>query len=292
MTITASDLERHVRKLAAEIGERNVYRFPALAEAANYIRREWTEQGYDVLPQSYEACGVPCLNLEITRWGQTRRQQIILVGAHYDSVKGSPGADDNASGVAALLVISRCLASVMTELSVRFVAFVNEEPPFFSWNEMGSMVYARAACKRGDDIRLMISLEMLGYYSQHPKSQRYPPFFRFFYPDRANFIAFVSDLHSRRQLKRTAAVFRSHTDFPLEDVATLGVIPGVSWSDHLSFWRQHYPALMVTDTALYRYPYYHTPQDVPDRLDYASLARVTQGLYATIVTLGNGPEVP
>jgi Zn-dependent M28 family amino/carboxypeptidase len=287
MTITASSLEIHVRKLAAEIGERNVFRFAALDEAAKYIEREWTEQGYDVVLQSYEAKGVPCVNLEINRWGQSRRQQIILVGAHYDSVKGSPGADDNASGVAAMLEISRRLASVTAERTVRFVAFVNEEPPFFYWKEMGSMVYARAARKRGDDIRLMISLEMLGYYDQRPKSQHYPPFFRFFYPDCANFIAFVSNLRSRRQMRRAATFFRHHADFPLEHVAALAVIPGIAWSDHLSFWRQGYRAFMVTDTAFYRYPYYHTPWDVPDRLDYESLARVTEGLCAAIATLAN-----
>jgi Zn-dependent M28 family amino/carboxypeptidase len=292
MAITASNLEMHVRKLATEIGERNVFRFPALAEAANYIQHEWSEQGYEVLVQSYVAKGIPCQNLEITRWGQSRRQQIILVGAHYDSVEGSPGADDNASGVAALLEISRRLTSVTTERTVRLVAFVNEEPPFFYWKDMGSMIYARAARRRGDDIRLMISLEMLGYYDQRPKSQHYPPFFRFFYPDRANFIAFVSNLPSRRQLRRTASFFRSHSDFPLEHLAALGIIPGISWSDHLSFWRQGYRALMVTDTSFYRYPYYHTPWDVPDRLDYESLARVTEGLCAAIVALANDSANP
>jgi Zn-dependent M28 family amino/carboxypeptidase len=287
MTITASDLERHVRKLAAEIGERNVFRFPALAEAADYIRQEWIGQGYDVVQQSYETKGVPCVNLEITRWGRSLEQQIILVGAHYDSVRGSPGADDNASGVAAMLEISRRLSSLTTERSVRFVAFVNEEPPFFYWKEMGSMVYARAARRRGDDIRLMISLEMLGYYDQRPKSQHYPPLFGFFHPDRANFIAFVSNLRSRRQMRRAAGFFRAHSDFPLEHAAALGIIPGIAWSDHLSFWRQGYRALMVTDTSFYRYPYYHSPWDVPDRLDYESLARVTEGLCATVGALAN-----
>jgi hypothetical protein len=287
MTITASNLKMHVQKLAAEIGERNVFRFPALEEAAEYIRREWTEQGYEVVPQSYEAEGTPCENLEITRWGQSRRQQIILVGAHYDSVEGSPGANDNASGVAALLEISRCLALEPTERTARFVAFVNEEPPFFYWRQMGSMVYARAARKRGDDIRLMMSLETMGCYDKRPNSQRYPPFFRFFYPNRANFIAFVSNLRSRKQLRRAVASFRSHSDFPVEHVAALSIIPGISWSDHLSFWRQGYRALMVTDTAFYRYPYYHTSWDVPDKLDYEALACVTEGLCKTIVALAN-----
>jgi hypothetical protein len=287
MAVTASELRVHVQRLASDIGERNVFDYPALDKSAQYIKQEWTGQGYDLVPQSYEVEGVRCENLEITRWGRSRPQEFIVIGAHYDSVQGSPGADDNASGLAALLEISRRTMSITTERSVRFVAFVNEEPPFFYWKQMGSMVYARAARKRGDDIRLMISLEMLGYYNRLPNSQRYPPFFRFFYPDRADFIALVSNLRSRRQLLRAVTAFRSSSDFPLQHVAALGIIPGIGWSDHLSFWRQGYHALMVTDTAFYRYPYYHTAWDVPDRLDYNALACVTEALCTTVAVLAN-----
>ncbi len=149
------------------------------------------------------------------------------------------------------------------------------------------MVYARAARKRGDDIRLMLSLEMLGYFDQRRGSQRYPPLFRFFYPDRANFIAFVSNIASRKQLRHTVAAFRSHSDFPVQHVSTLSVVPGIALSDHLSFWRQGYRALMVTDTAFYRYPYYHTALDLPDRLDYVEFAGATVGLCGTIAALAN-----
>ncbi len=287
MLITAADVGKHVQTLARDIGERNVFRFQALTEAADYLRREWAEQGYDVVPQSYEVEGVRCQNLEVTRSGRSRPHELILVGAHYDSVRGSPGADDNASGIAGLLEISRHLVQSETERSIRFVAFVNEEPPFFYWGQMGSMVYAHAARKRRDDIRLMISLEMLGYYSQLPKSQRYPPCFGFFYPDRADFIAFVSNLRSRRQLLKAVAAFRASSEFPEEHVAAPGFVPGFSLSDHLSFWRNGYRALMVTDTAFYRYRYYHTALDVPDWLDYEALARVTQGLCKTVMALAN-----
>jgi len=286
-TVTASTLRIHVEKLAAEIGERNVFRSQALHESAQYIKREWTEQGYDVNPQAYDAKGIQCENLEVTRWGQSLRSEIILIGAHYDSVAGSPGADDNASGVAALIEIARYLATMTNERTVRLVAFVNEEPPFFYGKNMGSMVYARAARKRGDDIRLMMSLEMLGYYDKRPNSQRYPPFFRLFYPNRADFIALVSNLRSRKQLRRAVSSFRAHSDFPLEHVATFGFIPGIAWSDHLSFWREGYRALMVTDTSFYRYPYYHTSLDTPDRLDYEALACVTRGLCGTIGALAS-----
>ena len=289
MTITASVLQKHVQTLAGEIGERNVFCPTALEDAAGYISREWGDQGHEIEVQSYVARGVLCKNLEISQQGQAREREIILVGAHYDSIHGGPGADDNASGVAALLEISRCLASHPTERTVRFVAFVNEEPPFFFWDQMGSMVHARAARRRGDDIRMMMSLEMLGYYDQRLGSQRYPPCMGFSRPSQGDFISFVSNWRSRKQLRRTVEHFRTHSGFPVEQAAAPGILPGISWSDQLSFWRQRYPALMVTDTAFYRNPYYHTPWDTPDRLDYEGMAQVAEGLCRTIVELANDP---
>lgn len=272
-------LEAHVVKLAREIGERNVFNPQALHYAADYIATEWHAQGYHVVPYSYQVNGVECANLEITRPGQHRPEELLLIGAHYDSVSGSPGANDNGSGVAAMLELSRLFAELTPAISVRFVAFVNEEPPFFMWKQMGSLVYARMARRRGDNIRLMVSLETMGYFRSEPRSQRYPPLFRAFHPDRGDFIAFVSNFGSRRLMRRVAAAFRATSDFPLEQTATFALIPGVAWSDHFSFWRQRYRAFMVTDTAFYRYPYYHTADDTPEKLDYAALVRVTGGLF-------------
>ena len=280
-------LRTHVAALAVEIGERNVFRPRSLHAAADYIRGEWAAMGYQVAAQSYLAEGIQSENLEITLPGKTKPSEIILIGAHYDSVRGSPGANDNASGVAALLEIGRVFARFTPERSVRLVAFVNEEPPFFYWGQMGSMIYAKAARARGDDIRLMVSLEMLGCYSEEPGSQSYPPLLRFFYPDRGNFVAFVSNFRSRKPLQRLVEAFRTHCDFPVESLATLEVVPGVAWSDHLSFWRQGYPALMVTDTAFYRYAYYHTALDTPEKLNYAAMARVVEGLQKAFATLAS-----
>ncbi len=274
----------HVQHLAGAIGERNIFRPSTLSAAAGYIRDVWTGQGYEVDAQSFEEGGVLCENLEVTRRG-TRADQILLVGAHYDSVKGSPGANDNGSGVAALLELSRLFRQVQPKPSLRFVAFVNEEPPFFITGRQGSMIYAKAARRRGDDIRLMIALETIGYYCDAPGSQNYPPFFGLFYPDTGNFLGFVSNLQSRKIMRRLVRLFRTASDFPVEHVATLGVVPGVSWSDHRSFWRYGYRALMVTDTALYRYPYYHSAQDTPDKLLYPELARVTEGLFGALSLL-------
>jgi Zn-dependent M28 family amino/carboxypeptidase len=282
---TPARLRAHVETLAREIGERNVFQPRALRDAAEFVEREWRRQGYEVVAQTYACAGLACANLEAARVGSRHPEQIVLVGAHYDSVVGSPGANDNASGVAALLEISRRLAGAAPGRTVRFVAFVNEEPPLYFTPAMGSRVYARAARRRGDDIRLMISLETIGCYYDAAGSQHYPPLFGLFYPARGDFVAFVSNLRSRRLLRRAVEAFRAHSDFPAESLAAPALVPGLAWSDHHSFWRQGYPALMVTDTAFYRYPYYHSPEDTPDKLDYDALARVAEGLGEAVADL-------
>jgi Zn-dependent M28 family amino/carboxypeptidase len=282
-------LRGHVRTLAAGIGERHVWRPQALHAAADYIRGQFESLGYAVAPQAYEVYGVRCENLEVTIPGSSRPGEIVLTGAHYDTVEGSPGADDNASGVAGLIEIARLLRDARPQRTLKLVAFVNEEAPFFYFGEMGSKVYARAARARGDDIRMMVSLEMLGCYSEEPGSQAYPPFLRWFYPGRGNFIAFVSNLRSRRALAAFTRAFRAQSDFPAERLAAPALVPGVSWSDQLSFWRARYAALMVTDTAFYRYPHYHRPTDTPERLAYPEMARVVQGLARALAQLaGSG----
>lgn len=277
--VTAEAVRRHVEHLAGEIGERNVFRPQALAAAADYIEATWASQGYDVTRHWYEVRGVRCANLEESRPGQSRANEILLIGAHYDSVRGAPGANDNGSGVAALLEITRLFAGERPEMTVRFLAFVNEEPPFFMTRNQGSMVYAKAARARGDDIRLMIAFDTIGYYSDKLGSQHYPPFFGLFYPDRGNFAAFVSNMRSRALMRRLVRIFKANSDFPLEHVATSGFVPGISWSDHRSFWWHGYRGFMVTDTAPYRYPHYHRRTDLPEHVCYPELARLTEGLY-------------
>jgi Zn-dependent M28 family amino/carboxypeptidase len=205
----------------------------------------------------------------------------IVVGAHYDTVPGSPGADDNASGVAVLIELAAM------KLPVRLVAFANEEMPYFRGLEMGSWVWAKRARERGEPIRAMYSLEMLGYYRDAPGSQRYPPPLGLFYPDRADFIAFVGDLGARTLVRQSISLFRKHTKFPSEGVAAPAMIPGVTWSDHWSFRQHGFPALMITDTAFNRYPHYHLRSDTPDKLDYERMARVTLGLAAMLKELAH-----
>jgi Zn-dependent M28 family amino/carboxypeptidase len=278
-------LRMHVLRLARDIGERNLLHPRALEATASYLEREWREQGYAVETLGYEVSSVRCANLEVTRSGGSRKGEILLIGAHYDSVIGSPGANDNASGIAALLEISRIFTGTDPAMTVRFVAFVNEEPPFFRSNQQGSIVYAARARRRRDDIRLMASLETIGCFRDEPGSQSYPPLFGLFYPSRADFIGIVSDFRSRTAMRQLAAAFRAHSDFPLETAATVRFIPGVSWSDHRSFWRQGYQAVMITDTAFYRYRHYHAASDTPDKLNYPALAEVTRGLAAGFAAL-------
>ena len=281
-------VREHVVALAGTIGERNVFRPKALAAASDYIETVFTRQGYRVERQTYAVHGMACANLEATLTGRTKREQVLLLGAHYDSVAGSPGADDNASGVAALLEIAALFAATSPSLTVRFVAFVNEEPPFFMTRRQGSIVYAEAARERGDDIRLMVSLEMLGCYFDTPGSQHYPPLLRWFYPDRGNFLALLSDFGSLSAARKMARVFRAHSDFPLEYAGLFRWFPGVAWSDHLSFWRQGYRAVMATDTAFHRYVYYHTAEDTPDKVNMPKLAEATVALYRCCAAIAEG----
>jgi hypothetical protein len=276
-------LRAHVEMLAGEIGEHNVFKPAALHQAEEYIAHVWRDQGYSVVRQPYDIGKVECANLEVTRPGGP---QIILIGAHYDSVKGSPGANDNGSGVAAMLELSRIFAAENPARTLRFVAFVNEEPPFFQTKREGSRVYAEAARQRGDDIRAMISLETMGWFSEAGGSQHYPsPLFKLFYPTRGTFIGFISDFGSRLMMQQAAAAFQAHASFPVECCAIPFGRAGADLSDHAEFWRVGYPALMVTDTAMFRYPFYHTKEDTPDKVNYRALAQITTGMAGVVKTL-------
>ena len=211
--------------------------------------------------------------------------------AHYDSAPGTPGANDNGSAVASLLTLARRFAGQPQPRTLRFVFFVNEEPPFFQTAAMGSWVYAKECRRRHDRIVGMWSLETMGYYSDAKGSQHYPFPFSLFYPDTGNFIGFVANSQSGELLKRTIGGFRKHAQFPSEGVAAPDVVPGLGWSDHWSFWQEGYPAVMITDTALFRYPHYHEATDTPDRLDYDRLGRVVDGLTAVVRDLAADPEL-
>lgn len=282
-------LMEHVRVLGGSIGERNLERPVALRAAADYIRRVWTEQGFAVAEERYEVLGESCVNLVVEHRGLKRPEQIVLVGAHYDSVIGSPGANDNGTGVALLLEMSRAFKHESLSRTVRFVAFVNEEPPYFLTEAMGSRESARRARRRGDDIVAMVSLETLGYYSNARRSQHYPFPFGLFYPSTGDFVAVVGNLPSRDLVVAFLRHFMSESDFPVEGVATFAWIPGINWSDHWSFWKEGYPAVMLTDTAPFRYPQYHSIQDLAERVTGPEFARAAHGIIHAIRRMASTP---
>ena len=276
------DLETHVRTLAGTIGERHYARPQALARAVAYLQDALARLGYEVTAQPFAAGGQTFHNLEVVIPGGSRADEIVVVGGHYDTVEGSPGADDNGSGSAAVVALARLLARDRPARTVRCVLFANEEPPFFESGGMGSRVYAAQAARRGDRIVAMFALETIGYYTDRSGTQQYPFPLGPFYPDRGDFIGFVGNLQSAPLVRRSIRVFRGTTAFPSEGVAAPAWIPGISLSDHASFWLHGWRAIMISDTAPFRYPYYHSALDTPDKLDYARLARVVAGVARVV----------
>ena len=275
----ARELRRHVDALASDIGERNAEHPEALEGAAVYISRELADLGYQPERHEYEAYGRTFANVEAALEGG---DEIVIIGAHYDSERGTPGADDNASGVAAMLALARFMKGRSPVRTVRFVAFANEEQPHFQTLAMGSWRYAQRSRARGEDVVAMLSLESMGYYSDEPGSQHYPPPLSLVYPSEGNFIGFVGNVRSRKLTRRAVASFRGAVRFPSEGAALPEAVPGVGWSDHWAFWQEGYPAIMVTDTAPFRNPHYHRASDTSETLDYKRLARVVIGLEAVI----------
>lgn len=286
-----AEIEADVRALAGEIGERNVRRPKALEAAAVHVERAFAACGLAPTRQTFRVGGVDCSNVIAEVAGGARRSEIVVVGGHYDSVEGCPGANDNATGAAATLALARRFAAAKSARTLRFVAWVNEEPPHFQTDAMGSVVHAKSCRAAGDDVRAAISLETLGCYLDAPGSQKYPaPGLSLAYPSRGNFVTFVGNTSSRALVREAVAEFRAKCPFPSEGTALPEWVPGVGWSDHWAYWREGYAALMVTDTAPFRYAEYHTARDVPDRVDFERLARVVAGLAHVVARFADPTE--
>jgi Zn-dependent M28 family amino/carboxypeptidase len=289
----AERLRGHVSAIAST--EHNTGTPRALERAAVYIETALTSAGYRPTRQEYMAGGQRVRNIEaaVGNVAQGKRpDRIFIVGAHYDSAPGAPGANDNGSGTAAVLELARLLKTVRPSAGteVRFVLFVNEEPPWFMGEQMGSMVHAAEMKRQGQKVEAALVLETMGYYTDKPESQQLPPGLEGRYPSTGNFVAFVGTLESSNLVREALAAFRAASDFPAEGLAAPAHTTGVTLSDHSSYNRHGYPALMITDTAFMRYPYYHTAQDTPDKLDYESMARVVTGLAKTIAALAGGAQ--
>lgn len=277
------NLKKTVYYLAGEIGSRGYLQHDALKKTADYIKSEFAEYGYSIAVQPYDYKGRTYENISVEKKGTLLPEKIIVIGAHYDTVTGTPGADDNASGIAGLLELARLLADIRLDKTLQFVAFALEEPPLFRSRFMGSYVYAAGLKHQDKDIEGMICLEMIGYFADKPGSQVFPlPFFRWIYPDQGNFITLVSNIGSKGFLNRIESGFKKGTGLPVETLSTISIVPGVDFSDHRSFWKFGYDAVMVTDTSFYRNPQYHGPGDVPQILDYERMTEVVLGLKSAI----------
>lgn len=283
---TAAEVRRHVVHLAEEIGERNVrYRPRALARTADYIAAELSGAGYSVQRQEYVVDGTTCANLDVEIPGTVSAEEIVIIGAHYDSVPNCPAANDNATGVAALLQLARTFAASGSARTLRFAAFVNEEAPYAHTEQMGSWVYARRCRRRGENVTAMLSLETIGFYSDEPNSQKYPAGLDWLYPSRGDFIAVVGATRYARLVRDVVRTFRKNEPFPCQGGAVPNAVSDIGRSDHWPFWQEGYPAVMVTDTAPFRYPHYHSSQDTVDKIDFDRTARVVRGLKSVVRSL-------
>lgn len=283
----AGRMERTVRRLCDEIGPRSLYDYGRLVAAAIYLEQELARHGYAIQRHSLRVRGRDCWNIVVERPGTERGDEIIILGAHYDTIPGVVGANDNASGVAATVALAQAFAERQLPCTLRFALFVNEEAPWFRTPAMGSWHYAEQCQARGDQIVAMYSLETIGYFTQQTSSQRYPPLLSLFYPTRGNFIAFVGNVDSGPLVSRTVGSFREHAQIPSEGVALPAAVSGVGWSDHWSFWQAGYRAVMITDTAPFRYPHYHRPTDTPDKLDYPRMALLVSALEKVVTDLAS-----
>ncbi len=270
-----------VRYLSKDIGQRSYLDVTKLNITADYIEERFRSYGCIVMRQSFTYKKNNYYNIIAEVKGALDAEYgVLIIGAHYDTVVGTPGADDNASGVAALLELARLTAVNPHPRTVRFVAFSLEEPPVFRTRNMGSYFYAKSLKSRGENVYGMVSLEMLGYYCDQKGCQDYPfPGFGFFYPDRGNFIAFVGNISSRTFTNELKSSFKTVSSLPVESLNAVSCIIGVSFSDHRSFWKFGYPAFMITDTAFYRNFNYHTARDTADTLDYDRMDELVVGLY-------------
>lgn len=278
-----ANLETTVHFLSEEIGARSYADLEELERSADYIEEKMISCRCNVKRQSFTYMGNTYHNIIGEARGDNG-SEILIIGAHYDTVPGTPGADDNASGVAGLLELARLNAVSPASRTVRFVAFTLEEPPLFKTRHMGSYIYAEGLKKEKVRIEGMISLEMIGYFCDRKGCQYYPfSFFKWFYPEKGDFIAFVGNIPSRAFTKRVKNAFQEASTLPVESLNTLSIVPGVDFSDHSSFWSFNYPAFMITDTAFYRNPNYHTAGDMVHTLDYKRMAQLIDGLKSALI---------
>lgn len=281
----ADHLMRHLEVLCVEIGERNQNKHRNLERAASYIAETFRASGYEVEEQVYEIDGLPYRNIEACLQGTKNPGEVLIVGAHYDTVPGCPGADDNGTGIAALLELAHSMRSAEPDSTVRFIAFTNEEYPFFWSDKMGSFLYARRCKEKGERIRGMIALETLGYYRDEKGSQTYPIPVLGLLPERGDFLFFVGRMSSRGFIADSLGSFRDRARLPSRGIAAFDCFEDISRSDNYCFDLNGYRSFMVTDTANFRNPNYHRASDLPDTIDRERYTRAVAGLREMLLDL-------
>lgn len=287
--VIEANLRLHVDRLAGLIGPRTLARPKTITATIGYISGQWRAMGYDISQEQYDAIGDQATNLIVEKSGKKRAKEIVLLGAHYDTVQTTPGADDNASAVAVMLEASRLLSDHQGKRTARYVAFACEEPPYFNLDCMGSQHHARQARLRGDQIVGMLCLEMVGYFTDEPQSQQIPTAIpeslRRFFPKRGDFLAAVGNLKSWKLGWGFRRGFKCATRLPLFSIQLPERVREIRLSDNSSFWDQGYPALMLTDTSFLRNPHYHLETDTPETLDYVRMTEVTIGVASAMKRL-------
>lgn len=281
LTVSPARLQTHVRMLSETFTPRDYLNTENLDRAAQYIQQEFVQAQGRVSEQPYKANGRSYRNV-LAQFGPTTGERIVI-GAHYDVCQPYPGADDNASGVAGLLELAYLLGKTELAAPVELVAYTLEEPPFFRSEAMGSAVHANALKQQNVAVRAMLSLEMIGYFSDAPGSQQFPnPILKLFHPSQGNFIAVVGNFGQLGLVRKVKRTMRAAALLPVHSINAPGWLPGIDFSDHLNYWRAGYPAVMITDTSFYRNPNYHTAQDTAEKLDYNRMAKVVQAVFAVV----------
>jgi Zn-dependent M28 family amino/carboxypeptidase len=275
-------LETHVRALSESFVPRDEAHPENLDRCAAYIRREFENGHARVSEQPFTANSKTYRNV-IANFGPETKE-LVIVGAHYDTAGPLPGADDNASGVAGLLELARLLGDAQLPVRVELVAYTLEEPPYFRSKHMGSAAHTKALKQEGAVVQVMFSLEMIGYFSDAPDSQQFPnPALSLLYPSEGNFISVIGKIGAGTLVRKIKRSMAEATNLPVRSINAPRFIPGVEFSDHLNYWREGYPAVMITDTAFYRNANYHTITDTAEKLDYRRMGHVVEGVYAAVI---------
>ncbi|UCE67289.1 MAG: M28 family peptidase [Candidatus Zixiibacteriota bacterium] len=276
-------LRADVSFLSETLGPRNPSHYASLIAASEWISERWNSQGYEVKWQTFIVEGKECANLEIEIPGRRLPFEIVIIGAQYDTWPETPGANNNAGGVAVLLKLSDMLKGQQPDRTLRLAAFTTQEPPYSNTEFMGSLRYAKRCKELGENIRIMLCMDAIGVYKQDPGTQKLPFPFSLFYPDRGNFLAFIADLGSRPEVIVATRGFKKGSSFPIESGCAPRWVKGVTWSDHASFWKYGYRAIQITDTGAFRSSAHTSGDDTMEKIDFNALARITVGMCSSVL---------